>query len=569
MVYVGTNSNPFVSYPYGSDWYSVADTNGLQVNYSSGSYYVFVVSVCGTSHSTAISGNFSLVNCDENDVNFDETTTGVNGVSASWTYSGTSLPANGFAYAVYLNGGAYPAVFDDYTFVQNNMSISNVMTTFNGDSLIEGNAYRIRILGVCDSVNEFYSSNENYFQFRKCSSPSNVQVWINADSTISATWENNNSTVANYLYAIGNDDGPIYPLFPINYTTTTNMGVTNIATTFDNQDFIPGNYYSIEVFAVCDVANNVISTSNGDDTYFYGQDCGNYTSFNVEYSTDELKVTRYSGTYAPAQGFQYAVIPTNVNMNDNFYKTFVPNSSLEPNTMLGITRNTVNNTLIVPNQAYRVYMRGVCDSLNGDFGYQDDRSFVATNVVNCNSVYDVVAIDNNNKSININWYYSGISTNGFEYAVLPIATTLQASHFVATASAPVYNVYKTTSTGDSLVNGQAYAVYVRAKCSATTYSNMESTSITLYSTLSIADIASEDLVKVYPNPVTSNLTIEVPSATTENSTVIISDLTGKVISTSTLENAVTVLNVDDLVKGVYLISIDSKSVQKTIRIVKQ
>src|SRR5690606_6132988 len=139
-----------------------------------------------------------------------------------------------------------------------------------------------------------------------------------------------------------------------------------------------------EVFAVCVVANNVISNSDGDDTYFDGQDCNSYTDFDAEYSNDELTITRYNNvSYAPAQGFQYAVIPSNVSINDNFYKTFVPNSTVEQNTMTGITRNTVNNALIVPNQEYSVYMRGVCDSLNGDFGYQDDETFIFTNNVNC------------------------------------------------------------------------------------------------------------------------------------------------------------------------------------------
>lgn len=568
--YIGTNANALANYPSGFG--TVLDTNAIGATEGTGAYYVFVVSVCGTSHSAALAGNFSLINCDDTPATITKVETGVNGVNATWKSNGATLPADGFAYAVVRSGYSSPSnINQQATFVQNNLSVSNVTETFDGLPLVDGQNYYFYVYNVCDSTKGYYGyTRSSYFTYRECAAPSNVNLWVNADNTLSATWENTNPTVAHYLYAIGNDDGPTYPLFPLNYTSTNAKNASNVTKTYDNQAFVAGDEYFISVYAVCDATKNIVSGENWDVVTFSTSSCGNVNGYiNTTYSNNALsiKYNLYNGSAVPAQGYRYAVIPNGANIDPYDYsKVFTANSSTQ--TMTGITKNTVDNVALIANQSYQVYLFAVCDSINEDYT-SFSTWFTANNeVAYCDEVYDLKLIDNNNKSVTIEWDYDGISPNGYEYAVLPIGAQLQAANFVATPSAPVYNVFKTTSTGDSLVNNAAYAVYVRAKCDATNYSANTSKSITLHSTLAISDI-DEDAVKVYPNPVSSTLTIELPTVMAGNSTVTITDVSGKLISVTRIENVVSELNMSELVNGFYLLTIDSEVLQKTIRIVKQ
>ncbi len=566
--YIGTNANALANYPSGFG--TVLDTNAIGETKGTGAYYVFVVSVCGTSHSTALTGTFSVVNCSSMPATITKVETGVNGVNATWTNNGAALPADGFAYAVVRSGYPSPSnINQQATFVQNNLSVSNVTETFDGLPLVNNQWYYFYVYNVCDSTKGYYGTMSYYFQYRECAAPSNVNLWVNADNTLSATWENTNTTVAHYLYAIGNDNGPTYPLFPANYTTTANKIVSNVSKTYDNQAFVAGEDYFISVYAVCDATKNIISGENWDIVYFNGGACNVYGHINTTYTNNALsiKYNLYNGSAVPAQGYRYAVIPNGASVNAyNYSKVFTANSSTQ--TMTGITQNTLDNGALITNQSYSVYFYAVCDSVNEIYNTVYNTSFTANNqTVYCDEVYDLKLIDNNNKSITIEWDYDGIPTNGYEYAVLPIGTQLQATNFVATASSPVYNVF-TTSTGDSLVHNTAYAVYVRAKCDATNYSDVVSKSIMVHSTLAISDIDG-DAVKVYPNPVSSTLTIELPTVMAGNSTVTITDISGKLISVTAIDNVVSELNMSELVNGFYLLTIDSEVLQKTIRIVKQ
>lgn len=563
-VYAGGNITP--SYP--SDFYFVSDTNSvLFVNVPTGTYYVQVVSVCGSSHSDSVSTIVSVTNCDDIQISNITTQTNVNGLSASWTASST--PANGYAFAVTTSNTVY---LNELTYIGNNTSIANVDTLANGSKLVSGNGYYLHIVKVCDSTNNIYSDIYQYFNYNPCKAPTDINVWINANGTLSATWNSNNTSVDKYLYAVGNNNGPLYPLYPVQYSSTSAANVSNIATTFDNVALAKNNTYYIEVYAVCSTTKNIVSYSNDNSVFYNTPSCNANFYLNTNYVNNALSITVNTYSAAPAQGYKYAIFPTNGNTSIDeqdpiFYKAFVSNPSTMTNTMAGITKTTLNNETFIAGNQYDVYVMAICDSLEEEYVFRS-ASFTAINpTTTCNSVYNLQIIDNNNKSININWDYSGIPANGYEYAVLPIGTALQNSFFQPTMSAPVYNIY-TTAQGDSLVNATAYAVYVRVKCGATSYSEVESKSITLHSTLSLAEATSES-ANVYPNPVSSTLTIELPSAEAQNATVSILDVTGKLVYTSTLSESISTIDVQNLVNGVYLLNIKSESVQSTTRIIKQ
>jgi hypothetical protein len=80
-------------------------------------------------------------------------------------------------------------------------------------------------------------------------------------------------------------------------------------------------------------------------------------------------------------------------------------------------------------------------------------------------------------------------------------------------------------------------------------------------------------VNVYPNPTTGNSVVEIQSAKKGNCTVRLTDLTGKVISTSTYKKTTTSLNhtlpLAGLAKGTYLVSVSDETGTVVQRVNKQ
>jgi hypothetical protein len=80
-------------------------------------------------------------------------------------------------------------------------------------------------------------------------------------------------------------------------------------------------------------------------------------------------------------------------------------------------------------------------------------------------------------------------------------------------------------------------------------------------------------VNVYPNPSTGNSVVQIQSAKKGNCTVRLTDLTGKVLSTSTFKKTTTLLNhtlpLASLAKGTYLVSVSDETGTIVQRVSKQ
>jgi hypothetical protein len=76
-------------------------------------------------------------------------------------------------------------------------------------------------------------------------------------------------------------------------------------------------------------------------------------------------------------------------------------------------------------------------------------------------------------------------------------------------------------------------------------------------------------VNVYPNPVNSNLTIELGNTRFNNISVI--DVTGKVILAKQIEeqNSELQLNFEDFENGIYMLVLTNHDSRKVIRVCKQ
>ena len=96
-------------------------------------------------------------------------------------------------------------------------------------------------------------------------------------------------------------------------------------------------------------------------------------------------------------------------------------------------------------------------------------------------------------------------------------------------------------------NKKYWVMTTKGGCGSKTYYNAP-TGVTPIGT---ADVAS---VKVFPNPATDNAVVEVNGLNDGTNTVELTDITGKVIATEVLVYGKTVLNVNDLASGIYIVS---------------
>lgn len=87
-----------------------------------------------------------------------------------------------------------------------------------------------------------------------------------------------------------------------------------------------------------------------------------------------------------------------------------------------------------------------------------------------------------------------------------------------------------------------------------------------FSNLSVAKISNENLITTYPNPTTSILNLQFSNAVTIDKLVII-DITGRIVLRQT--EKVTQINVEKLVKGVYLIEAYSGNEKYQTKFIKE
>jgi hypothetical protein len=82
------------------------------------------------------------------------------------------------------------------------------------------------------------------------------------------------------------------------------------------------------------------------------------------------------------------------------------------------------------------------------------------------------------------------------------------------------------------------------------------------STLAVDDVAAEDVILVYPNPVHSELNVQSLGSSAD---IRISDILGRTVYQSRLDGAQITINVAVLPTGVYTVLISSDKGSRTVR----
>lgn len=495
----------------------------------------------------------------------------------------------GFYYAV-TDGSDYPQYYSQLTY-SNTAQINNINSFWNGTTFVQANEDRIyvTIFPICNAAdttlslwnrwynedyidnNITYCSNNNVSGSEYVASTNSVKITINATNNRAAAYRYY-VLPRNTLMTNTERENAYREVLTSSLTAVNGKWILNLNTnTFDNTAFVNGQTYDYKIVALCDTGLNAVTS------YVYGlysftvdstqYNCNSYISGSVTATQNHNAINLEWTTGITDNGFGYAIVPVGTTpINSHFVHTFAQHAS--------VNATTNNNQSFVDGQLYKVYVNYACNSDYNSFSsstistnivYEVDGS----NVTTCAPVDSLKVIDQNNGKLTISWDYASTLADGFSYAILPGGVTPTASHFKVAYASPLYNVATTTvSPTDTLVSGNSYVVYVRANCDVTNnlVSDVKSKAIAIYNTLAVDNSTLENM-KVYPNPTTGTVTIELAQVDATSMTIV--DLTGKVVFESEITSTTTSVDLSNFTNGVYMINVKTLNDVKTTRIVKK
>ena len=123
------------------------------------------------------------------------------------------------------------------------------------------------------------------------------------------------------------------------------------------------------------------------------------------------------------------------------------------------------------------------------------------------------------------------------------------------------------NTGNSVISTPSVTtVYIVTGYDGSTCKTSTSLTVTVNTCAGIESVSNNADISVYPNPSTGLVTISMPSVN-EGTTLYITDMIGKEVFKSTVKNANMSLDLTNLQKGLYMLTIyngKNKQVQKLV-----
>jgi Secretion system C-terminal sorting domain/Fibronectin type III domain len=176
----------------------------------------------------------------------------------------------------------------------------------------------------------------------------------------------------------------------------------------------------------------------------------------------------------------------------------------------------------------------------------------------CGSPSSVVTSAITATGATVNWTNGGTET-AWRYIVQP--STLNAPASASNAGA---NVTTKPVVLSGLTPLTSYTIYVRAICDATNKSEWSNVSFVTDAALGTETMNIENNLKIYPNPTTGILNLDLQ----EEATLSVFDISGKQLLTQKA-NGNTQLNLSDFAKGIYVLKVANANAEtKTLKISK-
>ncbi len=85
----------------------------------------------------------------------------------------------------------------------------------------------------------------------------------------------------------------------------------------------------------------------------------------------------------------------------------------------------------------------------------------------------------------------------------------------------------------------------------------------------VVSVTDESSIKVFPNPASDIVAIQIDGLVTENCTIDLYDIQGKKIKSTTINQGQTIayLDVQDVYNGIYFVKINNKAITKSFKVI--
>ena len=193
-----------------------------------------------------------------------------------------------------------------------------------------------------------------------------------------------------------------------------------------------------------------------------------------------------------------------------------------------------------------------------------------TAALNNITINDIYQVNTGNSTIAIVWEkISIVGTNGWQYSMcdlgtchsdVPAGPTTMAIVPVGANGFLGINVDPGSTPGSSIVKVLVYQNGFRPNADTLTW-------YISAAAVGIEEISANSNIKIFPNPVINNLNIEISES--EIKSAEITDVTGRVILSASLSQGINNINVSDLIKGVYILHLQTKDKHFFKRMIKE
>ncbi len=249
--------------------------------------------------------------------------------------------------------------------------------------------------------------------------------------------------------------------------------------------------------------------------------CVNPGSLNIAATSP----TTATATWAAASGaaaYEYYIIPL---------------SSAPPSMGVVTTATSVNLTGLTGGEKYIFCVRTkcqaspflsawVCDTVTMPCGAP---AYVIFNNISANSA--------------IVWWGATTGATSYEYYVAPHPSTPQSTVVTTSNNVAIVNGLNANTTYDVCVRGKCGGYYSAWKCD------------TLHTTTGVNALDIQNAVRVYPNPSTGTFTVSLDEMLNDNTTIVLYDVTGRMIMSEKMDAASQIIELQNAAKGVYMLRI--------------
>ncbi|HTM66679.1 MAG TPA: fibronectin type III domain-containing protein [Flavipsychrobacter sp.] len=490
-------------------------------------------------------------------------------------------------------------------------------TTYSPTGLTPGTTYYAWVRNKC-SATSFSIWNSVSFTTLACPSAGAPSIVTNVPGSVTFTWPGTSTPgVINYQYQVSQSVAPPTTWLTTNNTTATISGLipgtiyyahvrSNCGTTAGDLYVQFTNPYppcfAPAAMAIADVnmhgAN--ISWNSATITSVSGYEYAVDMSFAAPSSGTATTDTFYSATGLTANTKYYVHIRTHCGTVGNYsawildsfttsptclifnpsnvqitgitahtaqmtwqgypgiygYEYFIDNNSFPPTSgALAINYNVITPQNLYSGTSYYLHLRVRCDTFN--FSPWIDIPFSTPAICTAPSTATVTNITSNSASFS--WSPVGSAQN-YEYGVSTSSTPSPTGFYTANTNVSVNALQPSTN----------YYFHVRALCSSSDLSEWKTTAFNTYATSIVTVAGNKDFsLNVYPNPVKEVLNIEVKGIMKGKGTVMLLDLSGKLIDQIELNSDKGQLNLKNVSSGLYLLRYRDGENTKTMRIQKQ